>query len=429
MFIKRIILFFLCILFFISSCTQKEKKEVTFAFGGTPNEIEFWKVIVKDFEKQSGIKVSILRHPTDTDQRRQGLVVPLQSRRPDPDVFLMDVAWIAQFAASGWLEPLGNYIAESGLDTKVFFDRILRLADTYNDVLIALPVYIDGGLLYYRKDLLKKYGYLSPPETWDELVQYSLAVQQEERKTNPSFCGFVWQGVQYEGLICNFLEVAVSGGGGIILKNRKIYLNSPENKEAIQFMYNLIHKHKISPLNTFTEMKEEEVRMFFHNGNSLFERNWPYAWALHQEEGSPVKDRVGITSLPHFPQGKSISTLGGWHIGISKYSNVKYESFQFLKFIVSYDIQKQLVLNLGWNPARRDVYNDSEVIQKMPHFIAIKKVFENAYPRPMIPFYTLISDVLKRHINSVLSGKVKPDVALHLAEEETQKIVDKYGEK
>jgi len=61
------------------------------------------------------------------------------------------------------------------------------MADKYNGQLIGLPVYIDAGLLYYRTDLLEKYGFSSPPQTWDELVQIAQKVQEGERASNPNF--------------------------------------------------------------------------------------------------------------------------------------------------------------------------------------------------------------------------------------------------
>ena len=427
MFNKRFILFTICALLLVIGCTRKEERVVTFAVGGTPSELEFWEVLVKEFDNQTGIRVDILRQPTDTDQRRQGLLISLKSRKNDPDVFLMDVAWIAQFAESDWLEPLDNYTEKDRLDSEVFFSKVVNLVDSYRGSLIALPVYVDGGLLYYRKDLLKKYGYTKPPQTWDELVDYSLKVQQDIRKTNPNFYGFVWQGAQYEGLICNFLEFAASNGGGIIFQDSKILLNLPENIRAARFMHDLIHNYKISPPNTFTEMKEEEVRIFFQQGNALFERNWPYAWSLHQNKDSKVKDKFGIAPLPHFPSGKSSSTLGGWHIGISKFSNVKWESFEFLKFVVSYRTQKKLALELGWNPGRKDVYTDTEVLKKLPHFANLREVFENAKPRPNLPYYTQISEVIQRYISGILAGELTPEVAFLSAEREAQKVVERYS--
>jgi multiple sugar transport system substrate-binding protein len=384
-------------------------------------------MLIKEFETASGIKVNILRQPTDTDQRRQGLVIPLKAKKDDPDLFLMDVAWLAQFAASDWLEPLDDYTKKAGINLEIFFDEVLNLADKYQGKLIAFPVYVDGGLLYYREDLLKNHGYNGPPKTWAQLVECALEIQEAMRKTDPNFYGFVWQGAQYEGLICNFLEFAASNNGGLIFKDNKILLNLPENIESVQFMCDLIHNYKISPPNTFTEMKEEEVRTYFEQGRALFERNWPYAWMLHQSEGSKVKGRVGIAPLPHFQNGKSASTLGGWHIGISKYSNAKSESFEFIKFIVSYKIQKKLALELGWNPGRKDIYTDREVLEKLPHFAILRKAFENLLPRPNLSYYTQISEVIQPHINAVLSNELTPEVALMKAEKEAQSIMARYG--
>lgn len=425
MFKWKFVLLALCVIILTAGCARQKEKVVTFAVGGAPNEIEVWEELVSDFEKETGIEVNILRQPTDTDQRRQGLLIPLKAKRDDPDVFLMDVVWIAQFAASGWLEPLDDYVRKENLSTDVFFSRVVNLADRYDGKLVALPVYIDAGLLYYRKDLLERYKYAKPPQTWDELLDYSLRVQRGMRNTEPDFYGFIWQGAQYEGLICNFLEFAGSEGG-ILLRNDKISLNTPENIRAVQLMYDLIHQYNISPPNTFTEMKEEETRTFFQQGKALFCRNWPYAWALFQGEESKVRDRVGIASLPHFPSAASVSTLGGWHIGVSRYSEVKPESFALVKFVTSITTQKRLAIELGWNPGRTDVYSDSDVLEKSPHLAALREVFENAEARPGLPYYSQISEVLQQNINAALSGTISIQEALTKSEEEAQKVMQSY---
>lgn len=422
---SRFVLPIWLVVFLITGCSRQEKQSITFAVGGAPNEIAFWEELVSEFENETKIEVNILRQPTDTDQRRQGLLIPLKAKRNHPDVFLMDVVWIAQFASAEWLEPLDGYVRNENSNLDLFFRRVVNLADRYKGKLIGLPVYIDAGLLYYRKDLLEKYGYKKPPETWDELLGHSLKVQKEMRKTEPDFYGFVWQGAQYEGLICNFLEFAGSEGG-ILIQDEEIWLDTPENVTATQLMYDLIHKYEISPPNTFTEMKEEEVRTFFQQGKALFCRNWPYAWTLYQSEDSKIKGKVGIAPLPHSPSAKSVSTLGGWHIGVSRYSDAKAESFAFVKFVTSFEIQKKLALELGWNPGRIDVYSDSEVLEKSPHFAALKEVFENAKARPFLPYYSQISEVLQQNINAILSGIISPEEGLTKSEKEAQKVVESY---
>jgi multiple sugar transport system substrate-binding protein len=187
---------------------------VTFAVGGAPAEFDQWERIVGEFGRKTGIRVELLRQPADTGLRRQGLTVPLQARIPSPDVFLMDVAWVAQFAASGWLEPLSPYLGKEGcVGKEALFPRVVDTVDTHEGVVVALPVYVDGGLLYYRKDLLEKYGLPGPPRTWEELLRHSETVQRGERGSRPGFHAFAWQGAQYEGLVCAFLEFAGPSGG------------------------------------------------------------------------------------------------------------------------------------------------------------------------------------------------------------------------
>jgi multiple sugar transport system substrate-binding protein len=418
---------FLCCLLLCHGCGGHERdKAITFSVGGAPYELAYWDRLVEEFQAETGVRVSLLRQPTATDQRRQGLVISLAAGKSDPDIFLMDVVWIAQFAASDWLEPLDENIERDRLDLTAFFPNVLNLADRYRGKLIALPVYVDGGVLYYRKDLLAKAGFAGAPRTWEQLLTYALQVQQEARESNPDFWGFVWQGAQYEGLICSFLEFAGSNGGGIILENGRILLNTPENRTAAQFMRDLIHRRHISPPSTYTEVKEEEARIAFQQGNALFERNWPYAWPLHQSESSPVRGKTGISTLPHFPAGSSVATLGGWHIGISKFSDDKQSAWEFVRYVASYETQKKLALELGWNPGRRKLYEDPEVLRKLPHFAELKEVFENALPRPTVPYYAQLSEIIQQHLNSMLAGSVSPEQALARAEKDAQKVITRY---
>ncbi len=416
------------LLWLAAGCGSQPEGAVTFAVGGAPAELEFWDRLADDFTQETGVPVILLRQPADSDQRRQGLVIPLHARKSTPDVFLMDVVWIAQFAASGWLEPLEDFVARSRLDLQTFFTNVVDLADRYQGQLIALPVYVDAGLLYYRTDLLDRAGISRPPATWDELVEYSLNIQEEKRPTRRQFNGFVWQGAQYEGLVCTFLEFAGSAGGGIRFQDGEILVDTPENRRAARLMADFIHHYGISPLSTYTEMREEEVRTAFQLGNALFERNWPYAWALHQSQESAVKGRTGIAPLPRFPGGRSVSTLGGWHIGMSKYSRDKRLSWEFVEFVLSHAVQKKLALGPGWNPGLRDLYDDPEVLAKMPHLARLQEVFSNAVPRPTVPYYAQLSEILQRHLNAILASKATPEAALAAAEREARQLAARYGE-
>jgi multiple sugar transport system substrate-binding protein len=224
------------------------------------------------------------------------------------------------------------------------------------------------------------------------------------------------------------VEFIASNGGSILDEDGNAVVDSYENMEALQFMKDLIHRYEISPPNTFTEMKEEEVRTFFQSGKALFERNWPYAWKLHEREDSEIKGKVEISVLPKFKGGQHAATLGGWHIGMSRFSDSKAEAWELVKYIMSFDTQKGLMLNLGWNPGRKDIYDDAEIREKMPHIEVLKRAFGYAVARPSLPAYTQISEILQREVNSAIAGKIEPADALKQAQEEIKKVLRTYGE-
>ena len=165
----------------VAGCAPPETDQVVLAVGGAPAELEVWEELAAEFGRTREIRVELLRQPTDTDLRRQSLLIPLRAGRPDPDVMLLDVAWLAQFAASGWLADLESRIHEGGFDLEPFFAPVLARADRWEGRLIALPVYVDAGLLYYRTDLLRKYGLNGPPATWSELLAQARIAQAGER--------------------------------------------------------------------------------------------------------------------------------------------------------------------------------------------------------------------------------------------------------
>jgi multiple sugar transport system substrate-binding protein len=411
---------------FLQCRSRQPGPTLTVAIGGSPSEMVLWQNLIADFERRTSVRIDFNRQPSDTDLRRQGLVAALRSQSSKPDVFLLDVAWLAQFASSGWLESLDSHINSSSVQTQVFFENIIQIARP-GGKLVALPVFIDGGILYYRKDLLDEAGF-QPPRTWQDLLRQSQVIQQSQRSRNPGFYGFVWQGAQYEGLICNWIEFLGKGPErGVMISQSGITVDTPDNEEATAFMRELIARYQISPPNTYTEMREEQCRMYFQQGNALFERNWPFAWTLHEANDSPVRGRIAISAIPHWPGCESVSAMGGWLAGISKFSSKKDKAFEFCAFLCSYETQKKLALKMGLNPARTDVYDDVEVIRDRPYFRELRTIFADLQPRPDLPYYTLVSEILQRNINSALAGRKSADQALKTAQQEISQLVSRYG--
>lgn len=400
-----------------AGCGQRSAGRLVFSVGGAPNELDVWEELAAQFQESAGIEVEILRRPADSTQQRQSLVLALNSRQSDPDLFLMDVAWLGLFAETGWLAPLED------VDRSPFFEETLETVDVHEGELIALPVYVDAGLLYYRTDLLDG----PPPTTWDELREVAARVQEREREGNPSFRGFVWQGAQYEGLVCTFLEFAGSEGG-LVQVDGRLLVDLPANERALELMRGLIHEDRISPPSVFTEMREEEARRWFQAGNALFERNWPYAWGAHRGEGSPVRHVVGVAPVPAPAEGEANAALGGWHVAISRFSDRAADARRFVDFITSREAQKVMVKRLGWNPGRKDLYDDPEMLAANPHFEVLERTLRTARPRPPVPYYSQVSHVLQRAFSGVLAGRTDVRAALAGAQREIDVLARRYAE-
>lgn len=81
----------------------------------------------------------------------------------------------------------------------------------------------------------------------------------------------------------------------------------------------------------------------------------------------------------------------------------------------------------GWNPGRRDLYEDRDLLEKMPFLKQLRDIFLHARARPAVPYYPQISDITQRWINAVLAGRIEPGKALQHAEEEIAALLARYA--
>lgn len=387
---------------------------LVFKHGKIAGDPELFRQMLDRFEKENpDIKVNDETLPASTDEQHQFYVINLEGKSSDFDVISMDVIWVPEFARAGWLRDISHLLPIKEMEE--FFPGPIQ-AVTYNNKVYAIPWYIDAGLLYYRKDLLKKYGF-SPPKTWQELVETAQQITAKEKE----LYGFIWQGKQYEGLVCNVLEYFWSNGGDV-LKGTMPLINSPENIEALYFMKDLIVKYKVTPPLVTTAI-EEPTRHIFGNGRALFMRNWPYAWNIFEREGSPIKGKVGVSTLPSFPDKDSASTLGGWQLGVNKYSKNPEAAEKLIRFLTSPESQKTLALTVGYKPTRKSLYKDKELIKEQPFIAGLYDVFMKARPRPVTPYYMMITQVMQPEFSAALSGIKTPEEALNSAQKQIEHIM------
>ena len=387
---------------------------VVFKHGKIAGDPALFREILDSFERSNpGIKVKDETLPASTDEQHQFYAINLEGKSSDFDVLSMDVVWVPEFARAGWLKDL-NHLLPAG--EKEDFFRGPTEADTHEERMFAVPWYVDAGVLYYRNDLLNEYG-LTIPETWEDLVKTAQYVTPKEK----SLYGFIWQGKQYEGLVCNVLEYFWSNGGEVLEGGRPV-IDSPRNAMALGFMRDLIARYKVTPPLVTTAV-EETTRHIFGNGRALYMRNWPYAWNIFEQAGSTVKGKVGVASLPFFPGGKSASTLGGWQLGVNRFSGNSEGAEKLVRFLASKKVQKSLALSIGYKPARKSLYRDPELIEKQPFITSLYGILVGARPRPVSPYYMMMTQVMQPEFSAVIAGIKTPEQALKSAQRQMEHIV------
>ena len=354
--------------------------------------------IIADFEiSHPGIKVIQEIGPSSSTEFHDLVTQKLRNRDAEMDVFFMDVVWPAEFAAAGWALPVDRFFppaAQSG-----FLDAPVK-ANTYGGHIYGIPMFVDAGMLYYRKDLLAKYQ-LRPPDTWPELVRQAQFIISQE--SDPYLTGYSAQFKQYEGLVCNMMEFILSNGGALWDEQRLTSaVHTAQAMEAVRFVRDDIVR--LIANRGILAYQESESLALFTQGRAVFHRNWPYAWEASNDSGqSKVAGRVGVMPLPAFSGQKSAATLGGWQLAISRFSRHPQLAWEFVQFMTSSETQKRIALGTGRAPARKDLYHDPEILKRSPQFQSQFETFTLATPRPRTPVYLPLSNILQRYFSSAIA--------------------------
>jgi multiple sugar transport system substrate-binding protein len=341
-------------------------------------------------------KVTFKEQSDQADQQHDDLVQNFQAKNANYDVVDVDVIWTAEFAAKGWLQPLTGKFK---MDTSNLLKPTVATG-IYNKIQYAAPQTSDGGMLYYRKDLVP-----TPPKTWDEMMSDCSIAKQAGINC------YAGQFAKYEGLTVNAAEAINTTGGTIVGDNGKTpTLDTSEAKQGLDRLVEGFKNGNI-PAEAIT-YQEEQGRQSFEAGKLLFLRNWPYVYSLAKTDGSSVvKDTFGIAPLPG-DNGPGASSLGGHNAAISVYSKHKATAFDFVKFLQSEETQKFFVTQGSLSPVIASLYDDAALNAKFPYLSTLKTSIENAVPRPVTPFYPAVTKAVQDNAYAALKGSMSVDEAL-----------------
>ncbi|MFZ2322515.1 MAG: extracellular solute-binding protein [Ignavibacteriaceae bacterium] len=366
-------------------------------------------------KNKNSIKVETINLSFDkfsTNERKELLARYLRSKNNRIDIFSVDQIWVPRFVR--WGVSLNNLI-----DSSEIRDIIPNALKTcyYNDSLFAVPLYIDIAVMFYRDDLLKKlpdYSQiikeLQKSITWEEFIELHKKLKSSK---NPFY---IFQADDFEGLLCQFTELMANQNNPMIDKNKKLLINTPEGKKALQLLVDLVNKYGVSPKEVVYQKENESFRYFAKN-DAVFVRGWS---SMYDDENEFLTDEVRshlkMAPLPHFKNTKPASVYGGWNLMVSKFSKQIPEVIKFAKFLLSEESQKIMYEEGGYLPINKKLYEDEIFVEKHKELKFFEELYKTGVHRPFLEDYTNVSDILSYYLHSAIKDNIPVANALENAE-------------
>ncbi len=345
-----------------------------------------------------------------TNERKELLARSLRSKSDRIDVFAVDLIWVPRFAR--WAEPLDRYIPINKRAT------ILKdaLQSCYNGKgqLVAVPFYIDIGMMYYRKDLLSALpDYPRLAERLKQSITWEEFLRLHDRLPRKDVPYFLFPAKNYEGLVCSFVELVASQGASFF-QGDSLQLNTPAARKAVQLLVDLVHKYKFTPPEV-TEFDETQTYRYALAHDGVFFRGWPAFVREFNVAHTPKMENIEPAALPHFKQGKPVSVFGGWNLMLSRFSTKKTAAMKFIHFIMRRESQELMFREGGYLPVNTEVYQDSQFVSRFPELRYYRRLLQHGVHRPYLIDYTKVSDVISYYIHSAIKGSLSVEEALKRA--------------
>ncbi|WP_236634690.1 ABC transporter substrate-binding protein [Alteribacter lacisalsi] len=318
-----------------------------------------------------------------------------------PDIAIMHLDQVAGYARYDLLTPLDELFEGVGLEEDDFIPEVWN-AGVYEDSRYAIPLDVHPLTLFYNVDLLEEAGYSEPPETYDELVEMSLAVQD----ATDSY-GIAMPVYWPSNMI--FYSSLVSHGGDTVSEDGMTALyNSPEGEEALQKMVDLVYEHEVSP----SDVQQDGEVTLFRQGNSAFHLN-----GIWMTAGFEDQDGLNFAAAPVPSFGGEEGVWAGSHnfvLPVQQDEDPERQeaAMKFIEYVSENSLQWA---KAGQVPASYSVLESDEFRELEHQYNASQQTF--IFP-PATPFYADTWGPTGPAVDEAMLGQLDPAEALDRAARE-----------
>jgi multiple sugar transport system substrate-binding protein len=366
-------------------------------------------------------------------------VLGLSTESKIPSVLLLDAPWVQRYGIAGWLYELERtqVFDKSELVPAVaeaFSVSLSQITGIKDKELVAVPTYIKGNILFYRRDILSRYN-LAPPRTWDDLRAICRKILPQEKSLKYGLL------IHSTNIVNDFYPVLWGFGGDVIDIDRARYI-LPERLNRAAFVAALkdLTSMQGSIIPGPAELKKFEpggsLRQAFYQGQALFMINWNtrmkdlndlIAKSPRPPGALSTMKQVGVAPIPaKAGHPHRYSNIGSFGWAVNRFAvtdpSVIQNARRFIELVADEQFQLLAAETLGQVPsllsALKKVTNQ-EVLQVYRDTFAQQDMVIR--PRPQS---RRVNNVLEKFLQETLFGRMTPEAAVDGAIAELKKSQD-----
>jgi multiple sugar transport system substrate-binding protein len=327
----------------------------------------------------------------------------------------MDIVWAGQFAEAGHSVVLDDWIArdKAAIDADDIYPVLMSALGNYGGRQIAFPFAGYANVLAYRTDLYAAAG-LEPPKTMGELVAAAKKLTDRDK----SQYGWVANGQKGPAVAQDWMQYNSQLGGSILGRDGKPALNSDANVQSLK-LYKELFDQTAPPGGVEFDWGGREES--FRQGLVANMQTWSVGASGYDDPAqSKIVGKNAIIVAPVAEGMEPTYGIGGWGLAINADIDERQQqaAWEYIKWVTSPAIQKEMALQGGGGFLRRSTVADPELQKRFSFLPVLHESFENGNGdfRPRIPQYPEIQDLLGTAVNAVLTGTAEPQAALDEAQ-------------
>jgi len=396
----------------IFGCARKDDRTVI-RFWAMGREAEVVAEFIPEFERlHPDIHIDLQNIPWTSAHEKLLTAFAADSL---PDMCQLGNTWIPEFAALDTLEPLQAYVAASDVIEKDDYFPGIWETNVVDGQLLGVPWYVDTRLVFYRKDLLAKAGFDTPPRTWAEWERAMAAIK---RNAGPKHYAILLPVNEFE----QQLSLALQQDDPLLRDNNtRGNFRSPGFRRAMAFYANMFEQGWAPPM---SETQISNVWDEFFNGFYAFYVSGP--WNIREfrkREPPALKGAWGTMALPG-PDGPGAGIAGGTSLVLFRSSPRKQASWKWVEFLSRPDIQQRFHAELGDLPPRRSAWEHPTLAQD-EYAKAFRDQLERVKPTPKVLEWERIVQEMRLASERVVRGGESQDRALQKLDTQVDAILEK----